>query len=667
MLNNTLNNSDLNSTKNSTTNWIKNNDCNTTSSHQNVTQKLIVKLSNQEVNPIENGTVLKYVYKKNKNVSVPDKSKGHFKNSLKRRKRSEITNNNKKLAMLLDLNIMNDSKDREELNMPELTPDGIIKSVNLADFNIETLHNNINPLNNFNSSKDKQKHFKVIKSRQFDTKDVKAPKERFYHLESEEIDTSNVSSEEERNKKNIKNNKVSSKHNEDDEKDLPNNSKSEEDFSREHMMTESVESEEKYVENDKPEKKINDKTDEYAPKKLLQVNHKFGENSRETEEDIKDLAVSREDYSNLPTQNTLNNSKVIKDVDLGDFSYENNHRNSDEGLASKNNSQKQFGIDSNVKVTPIEETISTMANSNEQYSVEESNDSIENEKQVNINDGEIRPVVELTKEEDSIEESEENNNEQIKANLNDGYDAKVNSEKIFELEPVIREQDEVNVKQQFERIPLNYNHSAIKSSPLDSTEDSNNNDTEGTLDSLSPIINNKFDDNLNIKFTDLTIKLPEINLPEDILSYAREESESEKNKDKENTKYYNYEDSYEDSKENSETPKKKEEEEEEIDNFYSPYFSLSKDKLQKSTAQDKYDEDNEEDYEDLYEKFVRERFGKSKGRSNKQDLKRKPINSKLYETVQRVIKKTDNIEKEALESRNPDAGYSWTLEYGENL
>lgn len=227
---------------------------------------------------------------------------------------------------------------------------------------------------------------------------------------------------------------------------------------------------------------------------------------------------------------------------------------------------------------------------------------------------------------------------------------------------IVSHDDKINVKQQFERIPPNYVHRDTNSKENEKEE------SDGTLDTISPK-NDNFDEHLNIKFSDITIKLPEIKLPDDILLYTKEESDYENEKDKKKNRYFHYEDSDGDSEEDSENPKSKKNNNDDQNEFYTPYFYGPNEELQNQDHKNNYDGVNANS-EDLYEKFVRERFGKvkmSKQKSKKFQEIEKPTNPKLFEKIQKMLKKANDIQEEAEKSGDPKSGYLWTLEYGENL
>ncbi|XP_047532124.1 uncharacterized protein DDB_G0283697-like [Vanessa atalanta] len=344
--------------------------------------------------------------------------------------------------------------------------------------------------------------------------------------------------------------------------------------------------------------------------KELPIETTSSEDSREDNIENKKQNILHKDYASDPL--TKENLRP-QEGDLIDFSHESIEVNDQDEAA------KDFNINNDQTPDILNPLKNDSKPKNQLILTDENNsnqlkdNSNEYEKQVKINDGEVKPVIELNSE-DSDEESEENLKDSANAHLRYNEEKSFNADTSQENEPP--NDDKVNVKQQFERIPLNYNH-ALKETNTSKNEHSG---SDGTLDTISPKKDN-FDENLNIKFSDITIKLPEIKLPDDILSYAEEEPPKEKLKE-----------------------------------------------INRVNTYDEHDISNEED---PYEKFVRERFGKSKTnrqRSEKlQEFGPKERNPKLQEKIQDVLKKANYIQKEAEKSGDPKAGYLWTLEYGENL
>lgn len=244
-------------------NITKNDDCNNSTSHSpskhNNTLEGITDIGKHEINKKNNDTVLKYIFTKNAITSHPEKSKGYFKNSLKRKKRSEGTDventdeDGLNPFLLANFDSKRIIKDREELALPELTPDGIIKSANLADFNIETLHDNTNPdVTNEDDVIEKPRNPK--QPRRFSVQNRELSKKRQDNLENDEIDTSDQNDE---SKEYIVNERNLPKHSEYRTKEIQNNNESAEDLSNEskNISNESFEIEKPYSHNDKLKKK----------------------------------------------------------------------------------------------------------------------------------------------------------------------------------------------------------------------------------------------------------------------------------------------------------------------------------------------------------------------------------------------------------------------------
>ncbi|XP_050349530.1 uncharacterized protein DDB_G0283697-like [Nymphalis io] len=600
-------------------------------------------------------------------------------------KHKDITNQNK-----IDTDT-HDNKEREDLELP-LTPNGIIKSANLADFNIKTLHKTLKPTNvvennqkynqdienieyspilknieteNNKSDQDEQigdkknpyrKDYiendtdKVIK-----TQHVKDSEENILYpdsdkysdipentekelsrrqqsKESEESIEKNLPKKSNVNYKRDEDEVVERKHDRDNERnavneehydkyrDIPQNTEEESIESKEndeqystrptidvHHKDEDLSTENEY---NSRENKFSEERKSSADKELLPIETKSSEDSVED----KNQYSSDKDYvSDSPLKENLSS----REDDLVDFSHEsievndqvrkakdfNKHNHNEHIIANTQNKPSK----SKEHLTPTDENKSNQLNDN-------FNDY---EKQVKINDGEVKPVIELNNE-DSDEESDENPKDTINANLRDNVEKKINSDISLEIENP--KEDKINLKQQFERIPLDYNHALKKTNTSQNEQDG----SDGTLDTLSPK-NVDFDENLNIKFSDVTVKLPEIKLPDDILSYAKEEPAYDNNKEKDKKNYFYYDDSDEQTEEESDKANN--------------------------------DNDKKNNRDDFY-----------KQRSEKlQELPPKQNNPKLFEKIQNVLKKANNIQKEAEKSGDPKAGYLWTLEYGENL
>ncbi|CAB3250571.1 unnamed protein product [Arctia plantaginis] len=403
------------------------------------------------------------------------------------------------------------------------------------------------------------------------------------------------------------------------------------------------------------------------------------ENSSET--NVKETNYSKNKIdlkSDVP--NPVHNKPAlpIQDIDLGDFSYEKININQDGNVVAVEDSSKENNANSAIqKISP---NIDTKTPNTFQLV---KNNLLANysDKLVKINDGEIKPVVEINSEDnddssEKIEKSSFNNFDSLEADLNnkDG-----GSSKILNAHKEIEGGD---VKQQFERIPLNYNHNqkvktdddtnAPKDEYSSSSQDLPNEEdavlkSEGTIDVFAPN-DEKYDENLNLKFSDLHIKLPEIVLPDDILSFTKSHSpfKDENNGDKNERYHYPR---YTERRSKSKKKQDDDSENEEEDGPISDYYGYYNDKGKKQDYRKKADEEEQSDEEeDLYEKFVRERFGK-RGTFEKRSEKlvEPPLNPDLRKTIQKILKKTASLDEPVKGSGDPNAKYMWTLEYGETL
>ncbi|CAH0673918.1 unnamed protein product [Spodoptera exigua] len=321
-------------------------------------------------------------------------------------------------------------------------------------------------------------------------------------------------------------------------------------------------------------------------------------------------------------------------------------------------------------------------------------------KLIQIDDVEVKPVVEINPENDN-DSSEENK----KPNVSEEVESLESILGVKEPENDDSQNDKIidqkvvqdgDVKQEFERIPLNYNHAEKNENkehqaPESPKEDPELQQKEGTLDAFAPE-DIKYDEHLNIKFDDLAIKLPEIKLPDDILAYSRQDSpysddDYKKRLQKATTTqadvpsykpsyYFNQNDKEETHERKDEREHRNSNDDSDNDDDHAPdtgyygYYDNSKKKQNyKNKNADEEEEEESEDNEDLYEKFVRERFGKQ-GTFQKRSEKLQqaaPLNPDLYKTIKQILKKTADIDEQAKKSGDPNAGYMWTLEYGEKL
>ncbi|KAJ2947420.1 hypothetical protein O0L34_g17198 [Tuta absoluta] len=327
------------------------------------------------------------------------------------------------------------------------------------------------------------------------------------------------------------------------------------------------------------------------------------------------------------------------------------------------------------------------------------NESIEEKyQQTNIDDEEVKPVVELNTEKGSIEYNSkealvENPNEDVSLEtllgVREPSSGEIRDKKVKQS----KQQDKEDVKQQFERIPLNYNH-AIKEEeqsneqPNDRTNDEQSEpqkDPSGADDSdviqYNPKEPVQYDEHLNIKFDDVRIKLPDIKLPDDILTIPYEETsyakkDGKKIKEPKKEKFFHYDEQEYNSDDNHEPVLRddKTDKEDDVHDFEPGYYKHYKNDYKKKEKHSKDDDDDDEDEEeeDLYEKFVRERFGKTgtfEKRSARLTAPTVPDkeNEELFQALDKVLKKAANIEKEAQQSGDPNAGYVWTVEYEKPL
>lgn len=405
-----------------------------------------------------------------------------------------------------------------------------------------------------------------------------------------------------------------------------------------------------------------------------------------------------EEYKTKPQEreNSISSPPKIQDVDLGDFSYERIQVNDKGHIVPTVESDE---TDTSTLSKPILQLNTDEKNQKTSIPTSDIDEHLKSEiyesikQPIRIN-GEIKPVVEINSEIHEGETSDESTNDSLKNNPENnlslesiiGTNQNDQSEKIVDQKKTAENED---VKQQFERIPKDYKHEdkkeentghsqeTQKETPSEGNEEQVK--IEGTLDTLSPKDEN-YDEHLKFKFDDISIKLPNINLPDDVLSYAYEEpsydinkNKYEKQKNKPKEKFFHYSDEYaEDNPRENKNDDKHDDDSDNEHNYYGYYGpSHEKQDLRKKTD-DEEDEEDEEDV-DLYEKFVRERFGKQgsfEKRSEKlQEARSLPYvsNPKLYQTVQNILKQTSQIDQQAKKSGDPNAGYMWTLEYGENL
>ncbi|XP_041989109.1 peroxidasin homolog [Aricia agestis] len=593
-----------------------------------------ITATKSNVNKIQSDdTLMKYIYKGDENKTVADKETGYPRNSLKRRKRSEYNPHNQniqnpanfKYSTVHDVGIQGELKDQG------IRAD-IIQSAELADFNIETLHSNTPTAETYSQ---------VAGSLETDS----APNFRKQHDENNSFQNSNEDTS----------------RNEESSREEPNNKLT----SNESQVNNSDESYEKSDGNSKEEQNDNSESKEYSDKdeeKLYpseQLNDKYKQRSSDE---------SSENYESSETDRHLNNNDIF---DLkGNSSQENSSENQSLKTASEeDNSSSSIESSESPRNSPYSEK-QVNATSEKFTSDIDLNSflvgSIENSEEKSetlINDGEVKPVIELNDEDNSDELSKEirdgSHSLSLQNNGKDGHGITLNK-------------NEDDVKQQFERIPLNYKHKDEQlekdqrdDAPLHNSDtlESKSDEADGKQNSTDSD-NERYDKNLNFKFDVIPIKLPEIKLPDDILDYAYEPIYKDKNEDEyskthkpiksdDKWPYYTYKP--------------------ESDNYgldLDVYNKKRKSKYSDKITDSKNDDNSDEEDEDLYEKFVRERFGKRGSfakRSEKLRVSPAVDNRELYNTIQNVLKRAEDIQKEADKSADPNANYLWTLEYGEKL
>ncbi|KAJ0177731.1 hypothetical protein K1T71_006604 [Dendrolimus kikuchii] len=682
-----------------------------------------------KLNDISSDTILKYVYQKNAKVNEGEKTKGHFKNSL-RQKRSPVQNDPRPFAktkapLIVNYETSHAPRDVEILEPQQQFFGNNVKNSALADFNIETIHEN--PQNNKHAGSNND-HLELQQNYQ-NPDSIKISLNKDYRSNNNERIT-NKDRESSSSQESVENSRSEENEDSTEKKERQeynnskeNNSDSGKKDSNKHKKQHdfrSSESTENTKENDESKEfalyKNQDNIDSSEENKNSHKATRLNENeeSRENEDYSKELPLkqktiqtdsssSESNEDDLKLLNKHNNTDLtnkeepinkdvhvpIQDVDLDNFSYERIKVNKNGKVEAIKETPDTNSDESNTSAPNNPKTKSENYNEFNSLSEEKSSDSsssFENNEPTHINDGEIKPVVEINSDVDSIEIIGENSKEKAELNnenesletllgVRDKEDID-NNDKLAEQKKTPENGD---VKQEFERIPLNYKHDKkmqdenSENITPETKEDKNNAQTQsnndeknqGTLDAITPK-DEKYDEHLNFKFDDIAIKLPEIKLPDDILDYAYEEPVYDRKQTHEPKKerFYHYkdEDSYE------EEPKKDtddDEDEESDHDYYSRRYGNSDDK-QEYKAKKKIEDDEDED---LYEKFVRERFGKKgsfQKRSEKLQIQKDQPNAHLYKTIQNVLHKTKAIEKEAEKSGDPNAKYTWTLEYGQN-
>lgn len=420
------------------------------------------------------------------------------------------------------------------------------------------------------------------------------------------------------------------------------------------------------------------------------------DSSDKSNESIERSTAPQRKYSTNPKTDIKGNSPApLRDVDLGDFNSERVRVNNDGKVEPQKDNIEYADPKTAVEILPLSTAVPGPeiknhgilnplpdVNTIASPAVESNGNKL-----IHIDDGEVRPVVEINPESDE-ESTKSNTSDEVESlesilgvkepeNLNDNSQ----NDKIVEQKEVQNE----DVKQEFERIPVNYNH-ATKTETKDSpSTEAPKKDTEitpndGTLDIFAPE-DVKYDENLNFKFDDIAIKLPDIKLPDDILTYTRDNSPYSYNNDKKDTQpdvpsyrpsyYYDHDDKEKLRKRKNKKDDNDSNDDDEHDTGFYGYYgdSEKKQNYKNKNAEAESDEEEDEEEEDLYEKFVRERFGKQgtfEKRSEKLEAA-SPTNPELYKTIKTILKKTADIDEQAKKSGDPNAGYMWTLEYGEKI
>lgn len=676
-----------------------------------------IQLDNEIINDKD-----KAVLNKNKNDITVNKSKGHYKNNLLRRRRSHRI----RAPIIVNYETIHSPINNNDNPNPVLLPlqnsPSEIRDSGVANFVIETIHEPITD-DNVNNNRPHVKLESYLNNNKYTPKDPvhhhtkrveddERDHNENHHTESVEGDTRENSSEEYTNnsppihtqnnqRKNPSDKLLNYNHNHNNENSdytqNHNNHSSAIHSKANENVDRSSESEESY-----PENSNNDEFSSHL-QKIREDDSGSTENTSESDEEIRkdrytDNSQSNEDIT-LSTNNDSNNSDEVENYN--NHNDENNRSNytlkdnsnineDNTDYTSHNPVQQNLGnliittqstplqdvdladfsyerirVKENGEVEAVDDTIDSSENNNTKESkqkdaTESNEDDVSSKyllnpatnpvlnlneqlgKQVKVNAEEIRPVVEINDEESS-EEIIDNAN--LNLNENSLFPSKssgINSHK---------QHEQGNVKQEFERIPLNYKHDNN-----DKEKEKSNDD-----DKITPIAPEEviYDDKLNIKFGDVSIKLPDIHLPENVLNF-----------DEDDEKPYVHKENIENNVNSSEDNESKEEYNDQgnDDNDYHSggYYD-------ESSKENNDDESDEED-EDLYEKFVRERFGKrgsfkSRYRPEKtfERLEAVPLNPKLQDTLKKILNKTKTTSIQAEKSNDPKAGYMWTLEYGQQL
>ncbi|XP_063368730.1 uncharacterized protein DDB_G0290685-like [Cydia amplana] len=654
--------------------------------------------------------VMQYV--SGKNDDVPVKTSGHIRNSLKRKKRSlnavldNIRSNS--APEILNYETRHGPGEREPILPVHKLTQNKIQSANLADFNIETLHEPSGNLevnkkeiwgdNNQQSQKhpppgdrsddsrekgDNSKERKPYIGEREDNSGERKPhiSERGDNSGEKKSDVNDASDESIETNNDEGRERIHDSHTR-----SPDNSNESLESKDLKLPSKDVDSKENQESNERSEDsnqnskhfaahaknidsdEVNDNSDEHdstSREKNSKITRNDDESNEENEKPKNELKQLTFDASDKTVP------KGIQDVDLGDFSYERIQLDKDGKVVLAKDIYGKDDDDSEEE-RPVNDKIIIKDTENPRIEYIEK-----------VNNGEIKPVIELNTESNSNEYSDEN----VDTNVQQPQNSELNSEDLSvedlsdakendsgeKSEKQVAQNDEQqngNVKQQFERIPLNYKHDKKTENNKEENEtptDDSQNDNDGTLHTLLPQ-DERYDEKLNFKFDDVSIKLPEIKLPDDILSYNYESSpykKSNEKKPKNKNRFYHYSDEHSD-----EFPK-----EISIPQFDDGggYYKYDDKPQKKQDYKKESAQNNDDDDEgvDLYEKFVRERFGKRGSFEKRSEALRnevfRPSDPKLSETIQKILKKSSANLKEAENSGDPKAGYMWTLEYGQNL
>lgn len=584
---------------------------------------------------------------------------------------------NDKFSLINDKNSKEDIKLDDKENHYKTSP---AKSVeDDSEENYHTRENSPKKTSQTDDSKEDYRKYDDVKSQSVESYNSKERSQS-----SEETHPSETSSSEnEHSKENYKNNESSREQTNDNLENSRSNESIQD--SDEHGNNLSNNKNENYHNDDKFKKsqEINEDEKNQHSRDSTEGSGNEGQISNYLQKNLSDKNVNHENIKDGTNYNSPNN---IRDVDLDDFSYEriqikdgqveavpdvsnesyengdikNNNSNSNIISISKSDDDKPFiEYPADVVLAPL---LKELDNDND-------NGTPISKK---INDGEIKPVVEITEEENEPSEEIIDNfdvKDELQNILSGSLIIPNDKESPKKDQELINKNERVDVKQQFERIPLDYNHD--KGKPEEKNEDDVNDHNDGTIDAV-PTKEVIYDDNLNFKFGDVSIKLPEIKLPDDILSYNYDAKSNEDERENENRPYSQNLNNKENKENTEDYIESGENSDNNDDDYYYGRYSNEKPK-KKQEDNDNNEQDSDEE-EDLYEKFVRERFGKrgnfkNRGPSEKrsESLKLAPVNANLYGAIKQILNKTKKTSKEAENSGDPNAGYMWTLEYGQQL